>query len=328
MPRNSFKLLAIGLLALFICTGAFAQKGKKSAEGSPKAKEEPRMKSPNGLEYRLVVDKGDRKGQIGDIAVLHVTYRNFKDSVLGTSRVNADPQSFRIQPPQFKGGLEEGLTLVGAGDSAIFWVSVDSLYKNAPPGSQPAFLPAGSYLSVGVKIFKMIEPNKIEQEEQTQLDYLAKTKEWKPVKMPSGLSVVILEEGKGQTPAPGAQVKVHYTGKLLNGEVFDSSIPRGEPFSFQLGKGAVIKGWDEGIGLLKEGTKAVLLIPSRMGYGEMGSPPKIPGFSPLVFEVELVKVEGPTKEKMDMAPSGEAKPAAPTTESKPVTPRKKVPAKK
>lgn len=327
MPKSNS--IWIGLLALCISFQGFAQKSKtkKDAKSEVAVKKEPREITPTGLEYRIHDNKGQKKGQVGDIAVLHVTYRNFKDSVIGTSRINADPQSFRIQPPQFKGGLEEGLTLVGAGDSATFWVSVDSLYKNAPPGSQPPFLPAGSQLGVSVQIFKIIEPNKIEEEEQTQLAFQAKTNNWTPTKMPSGLSVVILEEGKGLTPAPGAQVKVHYTGKLLNGKVFDSSIPRGEPFSFQLGKGAVIKGWDEGIGLLKEGTKAVLLIPSRMAYGEMGSPPTIPGFSPLIFEVELLKVEGPTKEKLDVAPAQKV----PTTEAeqpKSGKGKKKVPAKK
>jgi peptidylprolyl isomerase len=83
---------------------------------------------------------------------------------------------------------------------------------------------------------------------------------------------------------------VHYTGYLTDGTKFDSSLDRGEPFSFSLGVGQVIKGWDEGIALLKPGAKAKLIIPSSIGYGarNMGS---IPPFSTLIFDVELIKFE-------------------------------------
>merc|ERR1712198_157627 len=88
----------------------------------------------------------------------------------------------------------------------------------------------------------------------------------------------------------GDQLKMHYTGKLESGEEFDSSIPRGEPLAFTLGAGQVIKGWDQGLLNMCEGEKRKLVIPPDMGYGASGSPPKIPGNSVLVFEVELVKI--------------------------------------
>jgi FKBP-type peptidyl-prolyl cis-trans isomerase len=82
---------------------------------------------------------------------------------------------------------------------------------------------------------------------------------------------------------------MNYKGSLLNGEVFDQSYGRG-PFDFTLGAGQVIQGWDQGIKGMKEGGKRKLTIPASLGYGENGSPPKIPGGATLVFEVELLKV--------------------------------------
>jgi len=88
----------------------------------------------------------------------------------------------------------------------------------------------------------------------------------------------------------GDSLDMHYTGKLEDGTEFDSSIPRGSPFTFTLGTGQVIKGWDQGLLGMCEGEKRKLVIPSDMGYGDRGSPPKIPGGATLVFEVELLKI--------------------------------------
>jgi len=88
----------------------------------------------------------------------------------------------------------------------------------------------------------------------------------------------------------GDSLQMHYTGKLEDGTEFDSSIPRGDPFTFTLGTGQVIKGWDQGLIGMCEGEKRKLVIPSDLGYGDRGSPPKIPGGATLIFEVELIKI--------------------------------------
>ena len=103
----------------------------------------------------------------------------------------------------------------------------------------------------------------------------------------SGLYYVETVAGTGDAPIIGKTVKVHYEGKYLNGKVFDSSFERNEPIEFQLGVGQVIKGWDEGISLMKKGGKATLVIPSHLGYGPNDYGP-IPGYSTLVFTVELL----------------------------------------
>jgi FKBP-type peptidyl-prolyl cis-trans isomerase len=110
----------------------------------------------------------------------------------------------------------------------------------------------------------------------------------------SGLQFEITKEGTGATPKPTDTVKVHYTGTLIDGTKFDSSVDRGEPAEFPLDR--VIPGWTEGLQLLKVGGKAHLVIPSALGYGERGYPPKIPGNSTLVFDVELLEIVPATTE--------------------------------
>jgi FKBP-type peptidyl-prolyl cis-trans isomerase len=107
---------------------------------------------------------------------------------------------------------------------------------------------------------------------------------------PTQLEMNDTKNGTGAAAKVGDTVVVHYTGKLTNGKVFDSS--RGsQPFTFVLGDGQVIRGWDEGLVGMKKGGKRTLRIPPSMGYGEQGSPPVIPANATLIFDVELVSIE-------------------------------------
>jgi FKBP-type peptidyl-prolyl cis-trans isomerase len=100
----------------------------------------------------------------------------------------------------------------------------------------------------------------------------------------------VLHEGSDPEARAGDTVEVHYTGTLLDGSKFDSSLDRGRPFSFPLGAGMVIKGWDMGVVGMKVGEKVRLTIPASMGYGERGYPPVIPANATLIFEVELLGI--------------------------------------
>ncbi|SFB74263.1 FKBP-type peptidyl-prolyl cis-trans isomerase [Flexibacter flexilis DSM 6793] len=109
-------------------------------------------------------------------------------------------------------------------------------------------------------------------------------------KLPSGLEYKVLTKGTGPKPIAGKNVTVHYRGSLEDGKVFDSSFDRGEPATFPIGVGRLIKGWDEGIPMFEEGTRLMLRIPPELGYGsrDMGS---IPPNSTLYFEIEIIKAE-------------------------------------
>ncbi len=112
-----------------------------------------------------------------------------------------------------------------------------------------------------------------------------------PVTLKSGLVYVDVEEGGGAQAVAGRTVTVHYTGTLRGGKKFDSSLDRDEPFSFELGAGHVIKGWDEGVAGMRIGGKRKLVIPPELGYGSRGAGSVIPPGATLFFEVELLSVD-------------------------------------
>jgi FKBP-type peptidyl-prolyl cis-trans isomerase FkpA len=133
-------------------------------------------------------------------------------------------------------------------------------------------------------------------------DFLKKNKDAKKTK--SGLVYQVIKAGEGAKPKETDTVEVHYHGTLTSGEVFDSSVDRGKKITFPLNR--VIKGWTEGLQLISAGGKIKLIIPPELGYGDAGAPPKIPGGSTLVFEVELFQIN-PKAE----APKAAPKKAAP-----------------
>jgi FKBP-type peptidyl-prolyl cis-trans isomerase FkpA len=107
--------------------------------------------------------------------------------------------------------------------------------------------------------------------------------------MPSGLLYIEVGDGDGRVAAAGDTVSVHYTGWLVDGRKFDSSVDRGTPFSFPLGAGRVIRGWDEGVAGMKIGGIRKLIIPAALGYGSRGAGSVIPPNATLIFEVQLLK---------------------------------------
>ena len=112
-----------------------------------------------------------------------------------------------------------------------------------------------------------------------------------PTTTASGLQFIDVKVGSGASPQTGQTVVVHYTGWLTSGRKFDSSVDRGQPFSFVIGTGKVIKGWDEGVASMKVGGKRRLIIPPELGYGAGGYPPIIPANAQLIFDVELLEIK-------------------------------------
>jgi peptidylprolyl isomerase len=113
------------------------------------------------------------------------------------------------------------------------------------------------------------------------------------VHLPDGLAYQDEVRGKGALPKPGDEVTVHYVGTLTNGKKFDSSRDRGQPFTFTIGEGQVIKGWDEGVATMRVGGRRKLIIPPSLGYGAAGAGGVIPPNATLLFDVELLGVKAP-----------------------------------
>ena len=171
----------------------------------------------------------------------------------------------------------------------------------------PKFVDSTKDVYFAIKLVGVKTPQQMQAEESARMMKLqnAETKEReaylkknniKVKPTADGLYFIPKKYGKGPHPKVGDKVTVHYTGYLLNGKKFDSSVDRGKPFAFILGKHQVIPGWDEGIALLRKGGSAKLIIPSALGYGARNMGP-IPPFSTLVFDVKLINIQHAPKPK-------------------------------
>lgn len=168
---------------------------------------------------------------------------------------------------------------------------ISALYKGIAAASkgQEAEVDMGVYQAKIQEVFKARMDAVAAKEKESGSSFIDNfVKKEAATKTESGLAYKVITEGTGATPSAEDTVEVHYHGTLTDGTVFDSSVERGKTISFPLNR--VIKGWTEGLQLMKEGGKTKFVIPSDLAYGEAGAPPKIPGGATLVFEVELFKV--------------------------------------
>jgi len=310
----------LAFICLLALTGnVYAQKKKKKEQDLPPATEsvaqttaktvqdEGFSKTPSGLEYKFIVDEaGATTPKIGDYIQVHIV-TSVDDSVIFESRKinNNEPVQFQVAAPQMKGDLIEAIMLMTIGDSVVVRMSVDSLIKAGTPAQ--AWMKQGENQKIVYRLtlvsLKSMDEMKKEQEEQAaaqkgiddQLlqDYF-KANNIKATKTESGLYYKIDKKGTGENAKAGQKITVNYTGKTLDGVVFDSNVDpkfsHVQPFSFNLGQGQVIKGWDEGLQQMKKGSKGTLYIPSPLAYGAQGQGP-IKANSILIFDVEVTDIQ-------------------------------------
>ncbi len=266
-------------------------------------------KAENGLHYQFFTqDENGVKASVGDGVSMSIVYalkRQPKDTILFDSKLNTDDGTgvirYILPKSSFQGSLEDAIMMMAKNDSAAFIISADSFFlKTNKMQSLPPFVKPGEKMQVTIKMVeiktkKELDDNQKKQEaemaamqdaEKPKLDaYLAENK-ITTAPTASGLIFIETQKGKGKDhPKASDVVTVHYTGTLLDGTKFDSSLDRGEPTTFPLNQ--VIPGWTEAIQLMTKGSKAKLIIPSALGYGPRGGGP-IPPFSTLVFDVELI----------------------------------------
>lgn len=279
-------------------------------------------KTESGLLYKFIVENKDaKKANYGDLITIDVAYKTETDSVLFNSMKAGKPIKVQLREPVFKGSLEEGFKMMGIGDSALFKVVADSFFVKFLGAPLPKEVKAGSFLTFNVKMKEIKAKAEFEKEQQAlmqkqqqMMDSLQKTEGAQLQKYladnkitqkatASGLIFISKKAGKGAKAEKGKKVKVNYTGTLLDGTMFDTSVKEDaqkgnildpnrpyEPIEFELGVGQVIPGWDEAIALMKVGEKATIIIPSTIAYGPNGAGP-IPPFSSLKFDVELIDVK-------------------------------------
>ena len=298
-------IISLAVMALMLGSAMYACTEKNLYPGYEK--------NQNGLYYQFFSQNEGEMPQVGDLLEVSICCLVNDSMPLIPSTRNV----MKLQEPAFAGDINEGLAMMHKGDSASFIVNIDSTFKYLfGQPTLPAEFKSTDVMRFEVKVNDFYPekvyaqnfanevknrnaervaalqndyPEETAKAAKTLADFLAKNN---IVAEPTetGLYYVVTEEGNGEKPEVGKPVKMHYTGKLLDGTVFDSSVERGEPFQFILGVGQVIPGWDEGVQLMSKGEKGVLYIPYYLAYGErnMG---EIPPFSNLMFEVELIDFE-------------------------------------
>jgi FKBP-type peptidyl-prolyl cis-trans isomerase len=271
-------------------------------------------RTSSGIEYQLFRKNAARKYQqralaptgdapyasrAGKLLTLFVQYRTGRDSVLMDSRRTvAAPQPFPL-PAQFAtGGLEEAISYLLPGDSAVFRFQADTLFKKTFRQPVPPFIAkSGNVFTAFISAHELTSEADImakltAKDEAAILAYL-KSKKATARKTPGGTYYLVTRPGTGPVPKAGQTVSVLYRGTILStGVEFDASAKHGNtPFSFVLGQRQVIQGWDQGVAMLPKGSKAVLYIPSALGYGARGAGADIPPNAVLRFEVEVTDIK-------------------------------------
>jgi FKBP-type peptidyl-prolyl cis-trans isomerase FkpA len=283
---------------------------------------------PSGTEYRLF--RKDATGHFqphalastdapyasraGQVLTVFLEFRTGRDSVLMSSRrMQPTPQPVALPAKTGTGTMEEALSLLLPGDSAVFRFQADTVFAKTFHQPVPPFVQkSGNTLLVFAsarELLTMAEMTARQQQQQVEFakkaEAQAVTQKAKDVaqiqaylkknnatarKTAGGTYYIIKKLGTGLPPKQGQTVRVLYRGTVLaTGQEFDSSAKHGnDPIAFALGTGQVIQGWDQGIAMLPKGTKAVLLIPSALAYGTRGAGADIPANAVLRFEVELV----------------------------------------
>ena len=258
----------------------------------------------SGLRYQLHESFPNNEKPInGDVAVLDLIYETTNGDLLFDSRESERTYMRTIKGATHPGGsLEDGLNMLNIGDSASFKINAHDFYRftlrqeNLPKNVSPK-----DDIVVHVRMKNILKKD----EYSNQLDKNYHSSEAKEMELlenylkitnvtveptESGLYFVPIKEGSGENAQPGDKVSVHYTGSLISGKVFDSSIG-GSPLQFTLGMGQVIPGWEEGIAMMKKGGEAKLIIPSKLAYGKQGTGQNILPYSSLVFDIELLNIQ-------------------------------------
>lgn len=255
----------------------------------------------SGLQYEIVTKgDGDSPTQDGYVTV-HYSGKFIDGREFDSSHSRGEPATFPV------GGLIPGFTeallLMQEGDTFEVAIPSDLAYGEAGAGG--GLIPGNSTLVFELELIEALTAEEAEELQNrrreeaeaqaeafktAQLDFLEQNKKNDGIQVTdSGLQYRVIEQGDGNMPTAMSKVTVHYSGKLTNGDEFDSSYRRGEPASFPLN--GVIRGWTEGLQLMQEGSKYEFFLPYELGYGERGTPSGIPPYATLIFTVELISVD-------------------------------------
>lgn len=250
--------------------------GKNQATG------ENAVTTASGLKYVVIKEGTGAMPKPGDLVKVHYTGTLQDGTKFDSSYDRGEPIQFVLGRGQVIPGWDEGIGLMKVGGKSKLIIPPNLAYGEKGAGG---VIPPNATLNFDVELVAA-EPGPPPPPEAP-----TKVNEADYTTTKSGLKYYDLKEGSGDSPKKGQMATVHYTGWLEDGKMFDSSLTRGQPFSFPVGAGQVIPGWDEGVASMKVGGKRQLKIPANLAYGEQGAGGVIPPNATLIFEVELLGVK-------------------------------------
>ncbi len=325
MKKYTGILLAAATLLCARTTQVTAQqkattpKGTKTAAATPAAKPTAMKKTkdgftilPGGVQFKIINDVPGKNTEVGQYINMNIKMKA-DTQLLQSTWTDGRPASIPCKPSNAKADFTTVFPYLSKGDSAVVRIAMDTIIAANPGQQLPPFIKKGKsiFFEVTVADIKTADEFKKEMDDRNKemqaamgkvaenddkliRDYLA-TNNIKAEKTNSGLYYSVKKEGQGAEVAKGQKVSVNYTGKLLNGKMFDSNTDPSkghvQPFEFNVGAGNVIPGWDEGLTYFKKGTQGTLYIPSTLGYGPRGSGPDIGPNSVLVFDIEVLDIK-------------------------------------
>lgn len=282
------RLFAVGALIALMMTGVSCSNREREFK-----------KHPSGLSYHLIeMNPEGKTPETGDILVISMKIMTPDEQLYDASNF----YRLQLNKPMFKGDFYTALSLLQVGDSAGFKLDAASFFEKNRKRDLPVEFRQGDPVYVYVRLKNILSAGDLENERESTYhtdfeqemnllkNYIELTNTTvKPTE--SGLYYVEKKKGTGPVAEVGKTLVVHYTGTTIDGKIFDSSLQRGQTFSFVLGRGQVIPGWDEAFQFMKQGGEARFIIPSNLAYGKAGYSNLILPYSTLVFEVELVEVK-------------------------------------
>ena len=277
------KLLATLFLSALIMSSCDNASNQNAEDSSSTDSSSSVIETPSGLLIEIVEMGKGQVPQTGDIVSVHYTGSlKANGEVFDSSYEVGRPFEFPLGKERVIPGWDEGIALLNVGTKAKLTIPANLGYGSRDNGP----IPANSDLVFEVELMGVTAAPK------PVLHEVFVTASADKIATNSGLICYIIEKGDGPKVEIGSNVMVHYYGYLADGgQKFDSSFERGEPITLQVGAGQVIPGWEEGLSMLNQGSKAKLLIPSALAYGDQGIPGVIPGGAELAFDVQIMKVQ-------------------------------------
>lgn len=261
-------------------------------------------RTDHGLQYKIIVSRNAKRPSLGDRMILHLSYENSEGKEIYNSSVLGDDFVLELTPPTFIGGIEEGFSMMGEGDSAHFLLPADSVFGKTFNLPLPEGIKPGDQLLFKVKMKSVIPAQEHQKKMKAVADSVAladaiamntyiKRNNITAHPVREGVYFIVFEEGRGDKPRAGDSVEVSYTATFLDGSVFDASSGNGANLRYVLGDGLRLKAWDEAIASLRPGGVCRLVLSSAEAFGTRGYGP-VPPNTPVVYNINLIRVIGNT----------------------------------